>query len=88
MDGLLIQVSALPFDRCEQLLRDGLIDDSDDELAGLLKPDGDCEAGIAVGEVRGAVERIYKPAEARLGFLAASFFGYDRVLWESASAAA
>src|SRR5580704_5887399 len=82
MDGLLVQVGALPFHRSEKLLRDRLVDDPDDELAGLLKPDGDCEAWIAVGEIRRAVERIDKPAEARLGFLAASLFGYDRVLWK------
>ena len=64
----------------EELVGDGIEDDSSDNSVALGERDGNAEARIAVSEVGGAVERIDVPTEFRGGLFAGAFFGGDGMI--------
>src|SRR5580692_2363382 len=79
-DFLLIQISPFTLHRGEEFARHGLKDYTDNQLARFLKSERHAEAGVPVGKIGGAVERIDVPAERRVAFPASTLLGYNRVL--------
>ena len=68
----------------EEFLVKGVEDDRGEKRVSLGEGDGNAEAGVAVGEIGGAVERIHVPAKlrSRSAFVTRSFFGGNGVLRE------
>lgn len=67
VDALVLEPGAFATDGREEFAGDGIEDSADQRLARFEQADRDGEAGIAVREVGGAVERIHVPAEASSG---------------------
>ncbi len=81
VNPLAVQIRAFSARRREHFVADGIEHDARDRLAVLGEADRDGEAGIAVREVRGAVERIHVPAVFRARrSRPAAFFGDNRVI--------
>src|SRR5713226_1097742 len=60
-----------------ELVVNRIVDDAREDRVFVREGDGDAEAGIAVGKVRGAVKRIDVPAEFGGPFVASAFLGGD-----------
>src|SRR5712692_11106134 len=78
-DFLAVERGAFAAGRGEKFIAVRIKDDSGEKRVTLREGKGDAEAGIAVGEIGGAVERIHVPAELGGRFLASAFFGGNGV---------
>lgn len=78
-DFVAIESGAFPTCGSEQFFVDGIVDDADNDFVAVGERDGDTEAGIAMGKIRGAVERVDVPAKFRFVVFAEAFFGGDSV---------
>src|SRR5262249_15244826 len=79
-----VAVESGPFTACgsEKLIVNRIVDDTDDDLVATGEGDGNAEAGVAVCEIGGAVERINVPAVFGVVVFAQAFFGGNSVRWE------
>ena len=82
VDGLIVEPGALAAGGGKEFVVDGVIDDTSHQGVALLERDRDAEAGVAVGEICGAVERVNVPAKFRRTFVPRAFLGSDRVVGE------
>ncbi len=76
-DFLAIEGGAFATGGGEEFFINGIVDDAGDDSVAVSEGDGHAEAGIAVGKIRGAVERVDVPAVLGVVILANAFFGSD-----------
>src|SRR5271170_2587380 len=82
---LFIEESAFATSSVEEFVVNGIVDDAEEEFLVAGEGHGDTEAGIPVGKVGGAIERIDMPAILCGVFcdvFACAFLGGDGVIWE------
>src|ERR1700681_4251354 len=83
-DFIAIEGGALAASGCEEFLVDRVVNHRGDKRIMLRQSQRNAEAGIAVREIGGAVERIDVPSKARSGggLVATAFLGGDGMVGE------
>src|SRR5580704_15465290 len=80
VDGLTVERGALAPGSGKEFVVDGVIHDTHHHGIALCECDRDAEAGVTMGEICGAVERVNVPAKLRGTFVPRAFLGSDRVI--------
>src|SRR5215472_12018499 len=77
LNGTPIQPGSATLFRGKHFIPAWVIEDSSDPLAFVLQRNRNAEDGIAVSEIRRAIERIDVPAEVAAGFDSAALFAHQ-----------
>lgn len=78
-DFLSVQSGAFAAGSSKEFFVDWVVNDTSDDFVAVSECDRDAEAGIAMGEICGAVERVHVPAIFGVVITAETFFGGDSV---------
>src|SRR5215471_9295754 len=81
MNRTSIQPGSATLFRGEHLIPAWVIKDPRDALAFVVQRNRNAEDGIAMSEIRRAIERIDVPAEVAAGFDSAALFAHEVVAW-------